>query len=100
MLAVARAIVAKPRLLVVDEMSLGLAPLVVKRLIGMLRTIADTTGAAVLFVEQYVDLALQIADRALVMQHGRLVMEGPAAELRERRDMLATSYLGEAVELD
>jgi branched-chain amino acid transport system ATP-binding protein len=97
MLAVARALAAQPRLLIVDEMSLGLAPLVVRRLIEMLRTVADTTGTAVLFVEQYIDLALGVADRAIVLQQGRVAMEGPAAELRARRDVIEMSYLGEDI---
>jgi len=95
MLALGRALVTRPRLLLVDEMSLGLAPVVVERLIPILRRAADELGASVLFVEQHVALALEVADRAYVLTHGRIGLEGPAAELRERRELLAASYLAE-----
>ena len=95
MLAVGRALVTRPRLLLVDEMSLGLAPVLVERLLPLLRRAADELGSSVLFVEQHVALALEISDRAYVLAHGRIRLEGPAAELRERRDLLAASYLGE-----
>jgi branched-chain amino acid transport system ATP-binding protein len=95
MLAVGRALVTRPRLLLVDEMSLGLAPVIVERLIPILRRAADELGTSVLFVEQHVALALEVADRAYVLTHGRIRLEGAAAELRERRELLAASYLGE-----
>jgi branched-chain amino acid transport system ATP-binding protein len=95
MLAVGRALVTRPRLLLVDEMSLGLAPVIVERLIPVLRRAADELGSSVLFVEQHVALALEVADRAYVLTHGRIGLEGPAAELRERRELLAASYLGD-----
>jgi branched-chain amino acid transport system ATP-binding protein len=95
MLAVGRALVTRPRLLLVDEMSLGLAPVIVDRLIPVLRRAADELGSSVLFVEQHVALALEVADRAYVLTHGRIGLEGPAAELREHRELLAASYLGE-----
>jgi branched-chain amino acid transport system ATP-binding protein len=96
MLAVGRALVSAPRVLLVDEMSLGLAPVIVERLLPILRRIAQDIDAGVLFVEQHVSLALEVADRAYVLSHGRLVLEGPAADLRGRRDLLRSSYLGEA----
>src|ERR1700722_3059206 len=96
MLAVGRALGTRPRLLLVDEMSLGLAPVIVERLLPILRRAADELGSSVLFVEQHVALALEISDRAYVMTHGRIRLEGPAAELRERRELLAASYLGES----
>ena len=96
MLALGRALVTRPRLLLVDEMSLGLAPVIVERLVPILRRAADELGASVLFVEQHVALALEVADRAYVLTHGRIRLEGPAAELRERRELLAASYLGES----
>ena len=95
MLAIGRALVTRPRLLLVDEMSLGLAPVIVERLIPVLRRAADELGSSVLFVEQHVALALEVADRAYVLTHGRIGLEGPAAELRERRELLAASYLGD-----
>jgi branched-chain amino acid transport system ATP-binding protein len=95
MLAVGRALVSRPRLLLVDEMSLGLAPVIVERLLPVLRRVAEDLGAAVLFVEQHVALALEVADRAYVINHGRLVLEGNAGELRGRLDLLQASYLGE-----
>jgi branched-chain amino acid transport system ATP-binding protein len=96
MLAIGRALVTRPKLLLVDEMSLGLAPVIVERLLPILRRVADELGASVLFVEQHVALALEISDRAYVLTHGRIALEGAAAELRERRELLAASYLGEA----
>jgi branched-chain amino acid transport system ATP-binding protein len=95
MLAVGRALISRPRLLLVDEMSFGLAPVVVERLLPVLRRIADETRTAVLFVEQHVALALRIADRAYVMRHGRIVLEGSGQELRQRRDLLTAAYMGE-----
>ena len=95
MLAVGRALVTRPRLLLVDEMSLGLAPVIVERLLPVLRRAAGELGSSVLFVEQHVALALEISDRAYVLAHGRIRLEGAAAELRGRRELLAGSYLGE-----
>ena len=101
MLAVGRALLTKPKLLMVDEMSLGLAPIIVQQLLPIVRTVADETGAGVLFVEQHVNLALEVADRAIVLAHGDLVLEGDASRLRRDRHLLESSYLGEsAIEED
>jgi len=99
MLSLGRALMAKPRLLLVDEMSLGLAPVIVERLLPVLRRIAEDSGAGVIFVEQHVPLALELADRAYVMANGRIVLQGRADELHKDRELLEASYLGEMDEL-
>ncbi len=96
MLALGRALCSNPRLLMVDEMSLGLAPVIVERLLPILRQIADDTGSGVLVVEQHVHMALTVADRAYVLSHGDLVLHGSAADLADRRDLFEVSYLGDA----
>ena len=98
MLAMARALVSNPKMLLVDEMSLGLAPIIVERLLPIVRDIADETGAGVLIVEQHVHLALEVADRGYVMSHGEIVLEGTASDLMERQDLLEASYLGGDIE--
>jgi branched-chain amino acid transport system ATP-binding protein len=94
MLAIARALVGRPRLLLVDEMSLGLAPKVVDQLAKVLRRVAVDLGIGMLVVEQHVPVALSIADTALVLVHGEVVARGPAGDLAQRRDLLQASYLG------
>jgi branched-chain amino acid transport system ATP-binding protein len=91
MLTLARALAAEPKALLVDELSLGLAPLVVERLLKHLRELADQ-GLAILVVEQQVRNALSFADRAVVMRRGRIVLEGAAADLGERMDEVQAQY--------
>ena len=93
MLALARALMARPKVLLVDELSLGLAPLIVRRLLENIRQLADG-GLGVLMVEQHVEQALRVADRVMVLARGRVSFEGPAAELAGQRERLAAAYLG------
>lgn len=80
MLALARALMSRPRVLLLDEPSLGLAPKVIEAVFGFVRTIREE-GTAIVLVEQNARLALETADRAIVMQRGRVALEGPAREL-------------------
>jgi branched-chain amino acid transport system ATP-binding protein len=93
MLTLARAVAREPRLLLADELSLGLAPLVVKRLLETVRRVATERATGVLIVEQHVRQALRIADRVYVMQRGRIVLTGTADEVRERIDEVEATYL-------
>ena len=94
MLAVARAIIQKPRVLLIDEMSMGLAPIIVEGLMPMVREIASSTDTAVVVVEQHVALALEMADQAIVLVHGGIAMAGSAADLAADRAGLESAYLG------
>ena len=94
MLAMARALVSEPKVLLVDELSLGLAPIIVERLLPMHRDIADQTGCGVLIVEQHVHMALGIADRGYILSNGAVRLEGPAVELAANRSLLEETYLG------
>ena len=96
MVALARALVGRPSLLLVDEMSLGLAPIIVERLLPVLRRVADDTGCAVVLVEQHVGLALEVADRGYVLTRGRVDLAGTAEELLAQQSRLEADYLGTA----
>jgi branched-chain amino acid transport system ATP-binding protein len=91
MLAMARALVAKPQLLMLDEISMGLAPIIVRQLFDSVRAM-KAQGATVLLVEQYVQAALELADYVYVLDKGRLAQVGEPGDVRESG--LATSYLG------
>ena len=94
MLTLASALVGEPSVILIDELSLGLAPIIVNRLVGAVRAAADR-GCAVLLVEQQTRHALEIADRACVMRRGRIVLEGGAKELAADPARVEASYLGE-----
>jgi branched-chain amino acid transport system ATP-binding protein len=96
MLALAKAFLFGPAVLLIDEMSHGLAPLIAERLLGTVRQLARENGTAVLLVEQTVDMALAVSDRAYVMRRGRIVMSGPATEIANARDLLEAQYLGQS----
>jgi branched-chain amino acid transport system ATP-binding protein len=94
MLALGRGLLSHPDLFMVDEMSLGLAPVIYERLMPLVRRVADETNAAVLLVEQHTDLALAQADRAYVLSHGDMVLQGSAADLLRDRHLIDEAYLG------
>jgi branched-chain amino acid transport system ATP-binding protein len=93
MLALARALGRRPRVLLADELSLGLAPLVVERLLAALRRAAGERGVGVLLVEQHVRQALRVADRVVVMERGRVALAGTVAEVRDQLADVEAAYL-------
>ena len=93
MLAIARALMARPRLLLMDEPSMGLAPVLVEQVFDIIQTI-NRQGTTILLVEQNAAVALSIAHRAYVLQDGHIVMQGPAASLLDE-DHIRRAYLGE-----
>lgn len=93
MLAIARALLLRPKLLLLDEPSFGLAPLIVQDIFSILRRIRAESGVGILLVEQNANLALDLADHAYLLETGRIVMSGPAAEIRQD-EAIRRSYLG------
>jgi branched-chain amino acid transport system ATP-binding protein len=93
MLAVGRALMLRPRLLLLDEPSFGLAPLIVEELFAILRRVSEETHVAMLIVEQNAALALELAEHAYVLETGHIVLDGPAAEIGADEGV-RKSYLG------
>lgn len=93
MVAIAQALVSRPSVLLLDEMSLGLAPVVIERLVGVIRKLRDS-GLGILLIEQFTQLALDVADRCHVISQGRLRFSGFPGELRRDRSILERAYLG------
>jgi branched-chain amino acid transport system ATP-binding protein len=98
MVAIGRALMAEPRLLAIDELSLGLAPVIVQSLAEFLRELNEAHGVAILLVEQNAQLAFELCDRAYVLEAGRMRVSGASAELREDAAVHA-AYLGEGLEV-
>ncbi len=96
MVALGRSLIRRPKVLLIDEMSTGLAPIIVTNLLKTVRSLADEEGVGILMVEQHSDLALGAADRAYVMSHGHIVDEDDAKVLLKDRRRLESSYLGES----
>lgn len=92
MLSVGRVLAANPRIVLADELSLGLAPIIVRRLLSALRQAADR-GSAVLIVEQHVRMALEAVDRGYFIRRGRIELEGTRSELRQGEDKISKVYL-------
>jgi branched-chain amino acid transport system ATP-binding protein len=93
MLAIARALLLRPRLLLLDEPSFGLAPLIVQEIFAIMHRIREEEGVSILLVEQNASLALEIAEQAYLLETGRIVISGPAADIR-RDEGIRRSYLG------
>ena len=92
MVVLAQALISQPRYLLIDELSLGLAPVMVSRLIPVIRTVAES-GTGVLLIEQFATVALGLAHRAYIMESGRIRFSGLASELREHPELLSSAYL-------
>jgi branched-chain amino acid transport system ATP-binding protein len=87
MVAIARGLMARPRLLMIDEPFLGLAPVMVQEIGGLMRRIRDEEGITIVFIEQNVELALRLADRGYVLESGRTILSGPSAELLQSAEV-------------
>jgi branched-chain amino acid transport system ATP-binding protein len=92
MVVLAQALISQPRYLLIDELSLGLAPVVVSRLIPVIAAVAES-GTGVLLIEQFATVALGLAGHAHVMEGGRIRFSGPASDLRDNPDLLRSAYL-------
>jgi branched-chain amino acid transport system ATP-binding protein len=92
MVVLAQALVSRPRYLLIDELSLGLAPVVVSRLIPVIRSVAES-GTGVLLIEQFAAVALGLAGNAHIMEGGQIRFSGPAGELRDNPELLRSAYL-------
>ena len=99
MLTLGQALIAKPKLLMIDELSLGLAPVVVEELLKIVRRIHES-GTAVVLVEQSVNVALTVADRACFMEKGEIRFTGPTSELLDRPDILRSVFLSGAASVE
>jgi branched-chain amino acid transport system ATP-binding protein len=96
-LLLARAFITRPSLIMIDELSLGLAPIIVEQLLDIVREM-NRQGASIVIVEQHIDLALEFADRAYFLEKGEVRFSGPSAGLRERGDLLRSVFLAGAKE--
>ena len=99
MLAIGRALMARPRMLLLDEPSMGLAPQVTREIFRHIRDMKDRFGLTVLVVEQNARMALRIADRGYVLETGRIILQGPSEELLENRDV-QRAYLGRDLDVE
>jgi branched-chain amino acid transport system ATP-binding protein len=98
MLVIARALVGQPKILMIDELSMGLAPAIVAKVLPVLRRISDELNTAIVLVEQHVQQALAIADHAIVLVHGDVRVSAPGDVLRRDPDQLERAYLGQSVD--
>jgi branched-chain amino acid transport system ATP-binding protein len=96
MLAIGRALMQDPKVLLIDELSMGLAPVIVQDLLPVIARVAQDTGAAVILVEQHVMLALGVADTAVVLAHGEVALRGSASDLAAHEERIEQAYLGAA----
>lgn len=94
MLTIAKALLSRPKVLMIDELSLGLAPKIVQEMLPSIRDLAKEEGIGVVLVEQHIELALSVADRGIILNHGRPVLEGEARDLLSRRHQVEAAYFG------
>jgi branched-chain amino acid transport system ATP-binding protein len=94
MLTIAKAILARPKVLMIDEMSLGLAPKIVQEMLPSIRNLAKEEGIGLVLVEQHIELALSVADRGIILNHSRVVLDASAKSLLNRRADVQAAYFG------